>query len=290
MSDLRQRQNLAAMERLDRATSNLAALRTMGDGGCVMFGHGATFDVMTRIDDWFGSYMEKVAPGAFAKTLADGADVRALLNHDPNYVLGRTKSGTLSLKEDDIGLAYEVNPPDTQWARDLQVSMRRGDITGSSFGFRVVKDKWTMVLDPDGDQKNDMMDCRTLLECQLFDVSPVTYPAYAESESGIRSAFASAGLDFDTLARFLYRSKNELPLAAHDLTAVRALAAYLSRYLPAELHTEAVSAPGQPTHAPAPAEATEPTPSSHSASSILASFARLERSIATDDLAKLARF
>lgn len=274
MTDFRTRQSATALDRIERATANLAELRAVDDGGAVIYGHGATFNSLTVIDDWFGSYAEKVAPGAFSKTLADGADVRALLNHDPNYVLGRTKSGTLSLKEDSTGLAYEVQPPDTQWARDLQVSMRRGDISGSSFGFRVVKDKWTSVLDPNGDGKNDMLDCRTILECQLYDVSPVTYPAYADSESGIRSAFTSAGLDFDVLARFLYRTKNELQISPHDLSPVRALSDYLKRHLPAET-TATISEPSRPTHPPIE-PTTEPAPSGHSTSAVLARLYRLE--------------
>src|SRR6266849_10066241 len=92
-------------------------------------GHGAVFSTLSED---LGGFRERIQPGAFKRTLRQGADVRALLNHDPNFVLGRNKSKTLSLSEDDQGLAYNVTPPDTQWARDLVVSMKRGDINQSS--------------------------------------------------------------------------------------------------------------------------------------------------------------
>jgi HK97 family phage prohead protease len=147
-------------------------------------GYAAVFNQPSEIiSDMFGSFREYVAPGAFTKTLKDGADVRALLNHDPNFVLGRSKSGTLRLWEDSRGLGYEATPPDTQWARDLLEVMRRGDIDQSSFGFRTVRDRWGVGKTDGGDE----VDERTLLELQLFDVSPVTYPAYPQTTSDVRS-------------------------------------------------------------------------------------------------------
>jgi HK97 family phage prohead protease len=134
-------------------------------------GHGAVFNVLSED---LGGFRERIQPGAFKRTLQQGADVRALLNHDPNFVLGRTRSGTLRLLEDKLGLAYEVTPPDTQWARDLMVSMRRGDISQSSFQFRAIKDRWS--------QENGTL-VRDVLEAQLFDVSVVTFPAYLAADS-----------------------------------------------------------------------------------------------------------
>ncbi len=142
----------------------------------VIRGYAAVFDSLS--DELYG-FREKVAQGAFTKTLKK-ADVRALFNHDPNYVLGRNKAGTLTLGEEEKGLAFEVEPPDTQWARDLMVSMERGDISQCSFGFRTVKDQWDET-----DPKNVI---RTLLEVELFDVSVVTYPAYPKTDAQVRSA------------------------------------------------------------------------------------------------------
>lgn len=122
-------------------------------------------------------FREIIRPGAFRKTLRE-ADVRALLNHDPNFVLGRKSAGTLELAEDDKGLRYSITPPNTTFANDLMVSIDRGDVTQSSFGFNTVKDKWTQ----DGDVLT-----RELIEVKLFDVSPVTFPAYTQTEVSVRS-------------------------------------------------------------------------------------------------------
>lgn len=139
-----------------------------------MYGHAAMFD---SLSEDLGGFRERIAPGAFSKSL-ESADIRALFNHDSNIVLGRNKSGTLRLKEDKTGLAIEIDPPDTQAARDLIVSMDRGDISQMSFGFRTISDKWAKL---DGEW------IRTLLEVDLFDVSPVTYPAYAATDIAVRS-------------------------------------------------------------------------------------------------------
>lgn len=137
-------------------------------------GHAAVFNREIEIGRWF---REKVAPGAFKRAIAED-DVRALFNHDANLILGRNKAGTLTMKEDDTGLHTVTLPPDTTYARDLMVSMERGDITQMSFGFRVRKEEW----DDTGE-----MPMRTLVEVELFDVSPVTFPAYPTTDVGVRS-------------------------------------------------------------------------------------------------------
>jgi hypothetical protein len=82
------------------------------------------------------------------------------------------------MSEDDHGLKIEIDPPDAQWARDLMTSIERGDVDQMSFGFRTITDSWQLV---DGE------DIRTLIEVKLFDVSPVTFPAYPDTEVGLRS-------------------------------------------------------------------------------------------------------
>jgi hypothetical protein len=139
-------------------------------------GHAAVFN--TEGDG--GWFREKIAPGAFADSIQVD-DVRALWNHDPNFVLGRNRSGTLRLREDERGLAIEVDMPDTQFARDLLVSIERGDVSQMSFGFRTVKDSWERSTE------GNNLDLRTLEKVKLFDVSPVTFPFYPETDVATRS-------------------------------------------------------------------------------------------------------
>jgi len=138
-------------------------------------GYAAVFNSMSEN---LGNFREQIAPGAF-KNAIKVSDVRALFNHDPNYVLGRTTSGTLKLKEDSRGLWMELTPPDSQIIKDLVITpIERGDITQQSFGFTVKSDKWD-------DVENDIP-TRTLLEInELFDVAPVTYPAYKDTNVSI---------------------------------------------------------------------------------------------------------
>lgn len=144
------------------------------DAGPLLVGHAAVFN---QLSEDLGGFREKIAPGAFKTSIGED-DIRALFNHDPSLILGRNVAGTLRLKEDRVGLAYELDLPDTQLARDLAVSIERGDITGNSFGFQTVSDKWEM---------KDGVDLRTLLEARLFDISPVTYPAYPQTDLAMRS-------------------------------------------------------------------------------------------------------
>lgn len=165
------------IERLVLTGANLE-VRVTNEGGAEqkrIDGYAAVFDSWS-VD--LGGFRERIANGAFTKTLQE-ADVRGLLNHDPNYVLGRKKAETLTLQEDNKGLHILATPPDTQWARDLLVSIGRGDINQMSFGFRTIKDAWYRV------KGMDLWE-RTLLEVELLDVSVVTFPAYPATEAGLR--------------------------------------------------------------------------------------------------------
>lgn len=142
-------------------------------------GYGAVFDSPTVICDYF---REVIAPGAFAKAILE-CDVRALFNHDANYVLGRNVSKTLVLSEDEKGLLWRASPPDTSWARDLAVSIDRGDISGCSFSFNPIIEEWDYA---------GVMPTRTLIEVELYDVSVVTYPAYDDTSVALRTLQRSA--------------------------------------------------------------------------------------------------
>jgi uncharacterized protein len=144
------------------------------DGLRHIAGYAAVFN---SLSDDLGGFREKIDPGAFTKTIK-GDDIRALKNHNDDYVLGRNKSKTLTLTEDKHGLAIDILPPDTQWAKDLMVSIDRGDIDQMSFGFRTISDRW---------ETKDEKEIRTLEEVRLFDVSPVTFPAYTDTQVALRS-------------------------------------------------------------------------------------------------------
>lgn len=147
-----------------------AELRVEGgdDEPRLIRGHAAVFN---QLSEDLGGFREKIEPGAFAKSLK--GDVRALFNHDPSWILGRTKSRTLRLAEDAQGLAVEIRPPDTGQARSVLEGIDRGDVSQMSFSFRTITDEWNQV---DGET------VRTLREVELFDVSPVTFAAYPQTD------------------------------------------------------------------------------------------------------------
>ena len=146
-------------------------------GGSYIEGHAAVFDSWSETLGGIFPFKEIVRKGAFNESIGKD-DIRALFNHDPNYVLGRNRAGTLELVEDDIGLRVKITPPDTSWAKDILTSIRRGDITQMSIGFIVEDDKWST---------KDGMDVREIRKVQLFDVSPVTFPAYTATDVGVRA-------------------------------------------------------------------------------------------------------
>ena len=145
-------------------------------GGSVIEGHAAVFDSWSETLGGIFPFKEIVRKGAFAESIGRD-DIRALFNHDPNYVLGRNRAGTLELVEDDVGLRVRITPPATSWAADIQTSIRRGDISQMSIGFVVEDDEWST---------KDGVDCRELKKVRLFDVSPVTFPAYTATDVGVR--------------------------------------------------------------------------------------------------------
>jgi len=168
-------------------------------------GYAAVFNQWADL----GFFREKIRAGAFKKTIQE-SDVRALFNHDPNYVLGRNKAETLELAEDDHGLHFRVDPPAAAWADDLQTSIKRGDINQASFGFNTIRDAWNHDADPAE---------RELLEVRLFDVSVVTYPAYPQTEVTARSlgnmfiARVKNGLDVDEIDRMLSQLRELINLS-----------------------------------------------------------------------------
>ncbi|PEA97939.1 HK97 family phage prohead protease [Bacillus cereus] len=133
-------------------------------------GYAAVFNSKTTIGGWFDEVIE---PGAFARSLSENSDIRALFNHNWDNVLGRTKSGTLRLEEDDKGLKFEIELPNTSVGRDLAESMSRGDINQCSFGFWITEENWDYNVEPA---------LRTIKEVELYEISVVSIPAYDDTE------------------------------------------------------------------------------------------------------------
>jgi HK97 family phage prohead protease len=180
-----------------------AEAQAEGDAKQRIVGHAAVFDEWTTLYEGESFvWREIVRPGAFKDAIAENQDVRSLWNHDANWVLGRTTAGTLRLSEDETGLLSDTDPPDTQFARDLMLLIARGDVSQMSFAFTVRRGDETKTTEKDGvvvsedggervtiyRQGNQVIEERELLSMNLFDVSPVTYPAYEQTDVGLRKA------------------------------------------------------------------------------------------------------
>lgn len=149
-----------------------------GDSGATAAGYAVVFN---SIADIGGCWREVFKPGAFAKTLAE-RDVIAIHSHDTGRVMGRLKAGTLDLREDDKGLAFDNRLPDTSDGRDLAVQIDRGDIAGMSFGFIATRQEWDESVEPP---------TRTIFEAELYEITYTALPAYSETEVGLRSLEAA---------------------------------------------------------------------------------------------------
>jgi HK97 family phage prohead protease len=162
---------------IEKRTSGLGVEVRADSEKRTLVGYAAKFDRLASIGGYFD---EKIASGAFTDAIK--GDIRALVDHDPGRVIGRTKSGTLRLAEDGVGLRVEIDVPDTTDGNDLWVLVERGDISGMSFGFRVTKETW----DETGDTP-----IRTIEKLELHEVSAVAWPAYEDTTIGLRSLEAA---------------------------------------------------------------------------------------------------
>lgn len=143
-------------------------------------GYAAVFGAVADIGGYF---TESLASGAFTQTLKT-ADVRAYYGHKRDRLLGRSSKGTLRLKEDNKGLAIEIDLPDTTDGRDVRALIERGDIDGMSFGFEATREEWDFGTDPP---------TRTILEVELREVSIVSEPAYDGTSIALRSRDKAKG-------------------------------------------------------------------------------------------------
>ena len=170
-----------AERRFTIGTASVLEARASGKS-TIVEGYASVYDVAYPIE----GFRELVARSAFRKT-AKESDVRSLFNHDPNFPLGRVRAGTLELDANDPhGLRYRILMPKNSQAQMVAEAIERGDVTGSSFSFEVIKDEWT---DSDSGAPT-----RVLRECRLYDVGPVTFPASEATEVDVARAMRSLGL------------------------------------------------------------------------------------------------
>ena len=152
-------------------------VETREDGAARVEGYASRYydgNPGTEYRLWPGA-VERIMPGAF-EGIAN--NVMALFNHDPSRILGSTRAGSLKLEARSDGLFYSVEVPDTPTGKEVSANVRAGNIQGSSFGFRITDEEW---------RTEDDVDIREVRGVELLDVSPVTYPAYADTSAGIRS-------------------------------------------------------------------------------------------------------
>lgn len=190
--------------------------RSVSDTKTIVTGYAYKFDKRSQN---LGGFRERVIEGAGADSITVD-DIRALVNHEPELILGRNAAGTLRLAEDSTGLQYEIDAdPRISYVRDLLISLERKDITQSSFGFEAVDDTWSL------DEENFPL--RSIRAMKLFDVSPVTYPAYTDTVSTVSSRALTHAREL-VEAHGLPAGYPELPEFDSEALAIRALMASLS--------------------------------------------------------------
>jgi uncharacterized protein len=171
-----------------------------GDLGKVITGYAATFG---KLSQDLGGFRERIEPGTFIDSIQKN-DVRALWSHNVDIPLGRTGNGTLVLEENTRGLKFTLSLPDTQAGRDAFISVKRGDVSGVSFGFNLI---------PDGrswEYQEDKTVVHVLKRVDLLEVSPTAFPAYESTSVWARSSKT----DLEQLMREAdeFRLTQEVPL------------------------------------------------------------------------------
>jgi hypothetical protein len=178
----------------------------VGDGPSKLVGYAAVYNSLSAD---LGGFKERILPGAFKGSVVGNTDIRALVDHNSEKLLGRTGNKTLRLAEDAKRLRIEVDLPDTSYARDVKTLVARGDIRGMSFGFRV----------PDGGSRFTKESGQTIRELSNIDLREVTVtsiPAYGDTSVQVR---------VDPSIRQHIEQENERPNFARCAGAFRRLLA-----------------------------------------------------------------
>lgn len=168
------------MEPVEIRTVDGCELRVEARGVApVIRGYAIVFD---RLSESLGGFRERIAPEAVKRTLTEGIDLRALVDHNPEKPLGRLSAKTLRVESDAHGLRVEIDPPNTTAGHDILESIRRGDVSGMSFAFQALEDTWDQSTDPP---------TRTVRDMRVREVSVVTFPAYPDTSVAMRSLEAA---------------------------------------------------------------------------------------------------
>jgi HK97 family phage prohead protease len=166
------------------------------DNGKKIRGYAIRFNALSQD---LGGFKEFIAPEAVDRTIAEGLDVRALVDHDSGKVLGRTRAGTLQLRKDSKGLAITIEPdPDISYAGDIMRSVARGDVSGMSFAFRTIDDSWNY---------EGKMPIRTVNDMTISEVSIVTFPAYTQTDVSVAQRSLGAFVMLHGGDRIAWRQK-----------------------------------------------------------------------------------
>jgi hypothetical protein len=185
-------------------------------------GHGAVYD---RWSVDLGGFKELFEQGSFTESIQKD-DIRSLQNHDPHYILGRTKSGTLTLEEDKKGVKFDDLLPETSYASDLLVSVERKDVTGCSIIFSVdAKDERWFVDGEEAefldalmamwDEKKHKVE-RRISKASMYDIGPVTFPAYPQTDVKARAMEMVTGLDYGALGAALFKNQRGMELTEKE--------------------------------------------------------------------------
>jgi HK97 family phage prohead protease len=164
-------------------TANLEVRQIAETENKTIGGYALKYNTQSEVmRDWWGDkFVEEFAQGAFDTSLQKRTQ-KALWNHRIDMPLGSVQANTLRFNSDTTGLNYDIDLPNNTWGNDAYESVKRGDVDGSSFGFKCLNDKWSEI-----EVGGEQMLKRTILEAELYEVSPCTFPAYPSSEMKVRS-------------------------------------------------------------------------------------------------------
>lgn len=184
-------------ERLERREfiAERLEVRRQSDQPPIISGYAVVFDANSRIlHDWSGQpFVERFDAGAFDAWLRTDPELVALWNHNADLPLARRSRGTLQIAKDEHGLRFEMTPPESSWGADAIVAIQRGDVLGMSFLFEAVRDAWNPP-------SADGVAQRTVLESVLYEISPVTFPAYPATQVTVRSVSVPKFFESDSRA------------------------------------------------------------------------------------------